>query len=473
MLFLVAPQKEGRSVHRFCIILSGLSPEHAGNQAAWRAVMTSAYGPHDDAFGQRVHERLPLMVKRDLDQSSADAMVHSLRALGAIVTVAGDESQTVYLQRQARTLGPLPLASVSDFAQRGDLYRLHDDVEWHPWSGSVAPATLSTPTSADLYDTQMPFEIASQHTPDGWDTPPPVPGPAPSSSNAGPFGHSNNAAAPPVFTPSLPAAAATRNAPLPPAQRMGMGTSKSSGVTAIVVGVVILGALVVYGVSSRLSSPTPSQSPSSASTSASLSASTTTQAPVVTQQTTNAAPLVTPTPSTSEPAPTATVTPTMSSIKPSFDCTRAQTPTEQAICSSDDLSSLDVQMAQTYRHTMATVPSDQIASLKAAQRQWVEQRAAQCGADMSCIQTSLQTRITELEQVQQEAQNTAQQQASGAEQGKLEAGNACFANANYDCSIQIAHSLLVQNPADTQAQDLMRRSKEAQDQALHSNWNVH
>lgn len=130
-------------------------------------------------------------------------------------------------------------------------------------------------------------------------------------------------------------------------------------------------------------------------------------------------------------------------------------------------------MAKTYRHTMATVPSDQIASLKAAQRQWVEQRAAQCGADVSCIQTSLQTRISELEQAQQEAQNTAQQQASGAEQGKLEAGNACFANANYDCSIQIAHSLLVQNPADTQAQDLMRRSKEAQDQALHSNWNVH
>lgn len=458
-------------------------PDHTGNPEAWNAIVTSAYGPSDDEFRRRVHSRMPLVIKRDLDEQSAELMCASLRALGATVAVFIDDGQNVYLQRNAQTLGPLPMGSLGHFAQDGDQYRLQEDVEWHRWTDDLGKA--ASPVS-DLYDTQVPFITApdATATPPWLDAPPPVPGYAtPASSPPDPFSPSSNVAPPPFLLQPPPV---THTSTLQPAQRMdGVQQPKRWGGVAILIGVVVVVGLMALGLSSYRNSTTPTASASPAVANQSPPPATTSPSALPQKAVaplTAAAPVATSASSTAgagSPAAGASVTnpvttpasftvPHMSSVKPSFDCTQAQTPTELAICSNDDLSRLDSEMAQTYRHTMATQPSDQVASIRASQRQWVEQRAAQCGADGACIQSSLQSRINELDQLKQDAQN-----ASGAEEGKLEAANACYSNANYDCSIQIAQSLLTQNPADTRAQDLMARSKQAQEQALHGNWNVH
>lgn len=57
-------------------------------------------------------------------------------------------------------------------------------------------------------------------------------------------------------------------------------------------------------------------------------------------------------------------------------------------------------------------------------------------------------------------------------QGKLEAANECYESKNYDCSIQLAKSILSTKPGDRRAADLLQRSQDAQNQALHGSWNV-
>ncbi len=82
----------------------------------------------------------------------------------------------------------------------------------------------------------------------------------------------------------------------------------------------------------------------------------------------------------------------------SFDCNKAATADEQAICASYVLSDLDTQMATLYGVRM------QIPMLMGArgaaqdeQRAWLVQRGA-CGGDVACIVQSYQQRIAELKQ---------------------------------------------------------------------------
>ena len=87
----------------------------------------------------------------------------------------------------------------------------------------------------------------------------------------------------------------------------------------------------------------------------------------------------------------------------SFDCAKAATADEQAICASSVLSDLDTQMATLYGVRM------QIPMLMGArgaaqdeQRAWLTQRHA-CGGDVACIVQSYQQRIAELKQTITEA----------------------------------------------------------------------
>ncbi len=82
----------------------------------------------------------------------------------------------------------------------------------------------------------------------------------------------------------------------------------------------------------------------------------------------------------------------------SFDCTKAATPDETAICASYVLSDLDTQMATLYGVRM------QIPMLMGArgaaqdeQRAWLAQRH-QCGGDVACIVQAYQARIAGLKQ---------------------------------------------------------------------------
>ena len=75
---------------------------------------------------------------------------------------------------------------------------------------------------------------------------------------------------------------------------------------------------------------------------------------------------------------------------PSFDCSKASTAVEQAICSSAELSRLDRQLAQAYRGLAATE--------RDAQRAWIRQRNA-CKSDIDCLTKQYQDRIVTLERL--------------------------------------------------------------------------
>ncbi|MCX8227135.1 MAG: peptidoglycan-binding protein, partial [Sulfitobacter sp.] len=80
--------------------------------------------------------------------------------------------------------------------------------------------------------------------------------------------------------------------------------------------------------------------------------------------------------------------------QPSFDCARASTPTESAICSSSTLADLDRAMARAYRDALATGKSP--SGTKRDQRDWIARRNA-CGASQVCLETTMRQRMLTLD----------------------------------------------------------------------------
>ncbi|HUC67853.1 MAG TPA: lysozyme inhibitor LprI family protein [Stellaceae bacterium] len=64
--------------------------------------------------------------------------------------------------------------------------------------------------------------------------------------------------------------------------------------------------------------------------------------------------------------------------KPSFDCDRAHSPVERAICSDKQLARLDGEMARVYRNRMAPLDETERAALVNDQRGWLRFRAPSC-----------------------------------------------------------------------------------------------
>lgn len=75
---------------------------------------------------------------------------------------------------------------------------------------------------------------------------------------------------------------------------------------------------------------------------------------------------------------------------PSFNCAKAGTAVEKAICSDAELSQLDRRLADVYRKVASTERS--------AQRAWIKQRNT-CKADIGCLITQYQERLLILEQL--------------------------------------------------------------------------
>jgi uncharacterized protein len=76
----------------------------------------------------------------------------------------------------------------------------------------------------------------------------------------------------------------------------------------------------------------------------------------------------------------------------SFDCNKATTEIEHAICRDPGLSQLDGQLGTVYRARLAQDPG-----LRSAQIAWIRERNQQCGPDVACITLMVQGRITQLE----------------------------------------------------------------------------
>jgi len=77
----------------------------------------------------------------------------------------------------------------------------------------------------------------------------------------------------------------------------------------------------------------------------------------------------------------------------SFDCNKASTPTEKAICAYPTVSALDEQLASAYREQLRTVNDP--STLKSQQRAWVSQVRNKC-EDVACLEAAYKSRIEEL-----------------------------------------------------------------------------
>jgi hypothetical protein len=77
---------------------------------------------------------------------------------------------------------------------------------------------------------------------------------------------------------------------------------------------------------------------------------------------------------------------------PSFDCARAGTPTERAICSNAELARLDRNLGRVYSQLRRSLPADGAERLRRDQREFISGRDA-CGADIACIDTAYRFRL--------------------------------------------------------------------------------
>ncbi len=85
-------------------------------------------------------------------------------------------------------------------------------------------------------------------------------------------------------------------------------------------------------------------------------------------------------------------------IKASFQCDRATSATEHAICGSYQLAAFDESVAASYKLAQAHVRdlgAKQAADLNHSQRHWMQQRDA-CGSNPACILASMRLRLEEL-----------------------------------------------------------------------------
>lgn len=86
---------------------------------------------------------------------------------------------------------------------------------------------------------------------------------------------------------------------------------------------------------------------------------------------------------------------------PSFDCGKAGTPIEHAICASAGLARLDSRVARVYRQISTTGDADNDARVRAAQRAFIGKRNTRCGAEQgaaleACLTDIYQVRLAEL-----------------------------------------------------------------------------
>ena len=79
----------------------------------------------------------------------------------------------------------------------------------------------------------------------------------------------------------------------------------------------------------------------------------------------------------------------------SFDCTKASTAGEKAICADPELSKLDEQLAKAYKRALQKGPR---AKVQVDQRAWLKEQR-DCGADRFCLEGKYNIRIAQLEGV--------------------------------------------------------------------------
>jgi uncharacterized protein len=83
------------------------------------------------------------------------------------------------------------------------------------------------------------------------------------------------------------------------------------------------------------------------------------------------------------------------SFAASFDCNRARTPDEKAVCASRHLSEQDVDMAVRYQMLTGLVAMGTRGDMQDEQQAWLKTRKA-CGGNQVCLDTAYRNRIQRL-----------------------------------------------------------------------------
>ena len=79
----------------------------------------------------------------------------------------------------------------------------------------------------------------------------------------------------------------------------------------------------------------------------------------------------------------------------SFDCAKAGTPTEKAICKDPAVSKLDEQVAAAFKTAQGLWPAGNWSTyIRTEQREWLRDRNGICKADVACLKQDYQRRLS-------------------------------------------------------------------------------
>lgn len=90
---------------------------------------------------------------------------------------------------------------------------------------------------------------------------------------------------------------------------------------------------------------------------------------------------------------------------PSFDCTKASTPTERLLCRDPELASLDRMLSAVFRSALSKLTADESTALRHDQATWFRGYARDCNTAATdsqrwdCVNTRLRSRIEQLKAV--------------------------------------------------------------------------
>lgn len=79
----------------------------------------------------------------------------------------------------------------------------------------------------------------------------------------------------------------------------------------------------------------------------------------------------------------------------SFDCAKASTATEKAICADPALSTLDSDLAAAFKNALTLWPAGNWSTfIRREQRDWIKVRDSNCKADRACLKNEYESRLT-------------------------------------------------------------------------------
>jgi len=79
----------------------------------------------------------------------------------------------------------------------------------------------------------------------------------------------------------------------------------------------------------------------------------------------------------------------------SFDCAKAGSPTEKAICKDSAISKLDEQVAVAFKAAQGLWPAGNWSTfIRSEQRWWLKERDRNCKADVTCLKQDYERRLT-------------------------------------------------------------------------------